>query len=574
MARLLFLLLLLGCGTGDAAGGDGSDFCARMMPGYAPPRVEFGRGGDALPSFRDATAALGLPTDLHAVTSSVGDLNRDGNLDILVWEKDGAGVKEAYLNCGSRFLPLGLAGRIDGAPADLLGSGASASVLRDLDGDGRTDLVVATLDTRVHVLLQQDGLRFSHRLAWAPPAPPTQPPFPRIAVVAPVDINGDGRLDLYAAFRLKVDMPRPGAHAENRVLLQQPDGSFADATMAPEYAPIFACGDNLTLGVNFFLDPRPGNMTRYIWLGNINADSCLYRYSIDAGRPSFRQVKLPLVGDPPRTMGVEHAYEDNSGASLVTESNWGLSAPTFRIADSGVTDVTGNISFDPVPADTHNLISWGMARRDFDNDGFEDLAEANGSYFIKAVEDVFFAGTPGLGPQYLQLYRNDGTDHLKNESAGAGAPFATPGGGFSLAAGDLDHDGCYDLLATPKDRSRDVGEYDNDAWDNGVRVLLNSCSYSNDRLGLVLPDDAVLVTVEGSRPVNGTTTPFTRYRGVKPSPGIASGSDRAYMIVGLGRGASVRRVTVTTEKAGRFASFSLDGAALKVNAYNDVRAPR
>lgn len=576
-------LLLCGsrCGPAEALAPDGGNFCAVTMAGYAPPPSRFPMGGDATPSFRDATAAWGLPLDLHSLTASIGDLNRDGNLDLLVWEKSGAGIKEAYLGCGGRFVPLGLAGRIDGAPVDLLHQGAVASAIRDIDGDGRPDLLVGTLDNQVRVLRQEAGLRFSHR-AWTPPPDDPKKPHPRISIIAPVDIDGDGRLDLYVAYRdtKSLAMGMKGEQqggTPDRVLLQRPDGSFADAAGTPDYAPIFECGNQFTYGVLFFAEARPGSARkRYLWLGSINTDSCLFEYTLDSGRPAWNQRKLPVTGLSPRTMGLEYAYEDDSGAPVVTESNSHMTAPTFRVTDREITDLTASVDFTPYPPRAEDLLAWGSARRDFDNDGGEDLVLANGAHLDPVLQEMFFGGlaVEGHGAQYLQIYRNDGTDKLHNASAAAGAEFNTPAGWYTLAVGDFDRDGCYDLVAGPKDLAKDVGEYDIDEWPTGVRLLLNSCSYPNDRLGLVLPDRAALVTVEGTRSVNGTARPFTKYRGVKDSPGVGSGSDRAYLIVGVGRGATVGRVTVTADKGGRFESFAVDGKALKMNAYNDVSAPK
>ena len=149
--------------------------------------------------FADATAAFGLPTDVHGLGVSTADLDGDRRPDLFV-----SGSNRLFLNTGGRFDEQtgdGFTWPTYGDEDDPAGVAAG-----DLDGDGRPELVIgqhynSTLDfgRRVPVRVYAnrgpgDGrrVRFVDVTAEAGlPGLPTKSPHVEL-----VDLDADGRLDI------------------------------------------------------------------------------------------------------------------------------------------------------------------------------------------------------------------------------------------------------------------------------------------------------------------------------------------------------------------------------------------
>jgi enediyne biosynthesis protein E4 len=94
-------------------------------------------------------------------------------------------------------------------------------------------------------------------------------------------------------------------------------------------------------------------------------------------------------------------------------------------------------------APSRNLLGFGIAFLDVDNDGRLDLMTANGHV------DDYRPGIPYAMP--IQLLRGGADGRLRDVSGRAGPPFLLPHLGRGLAAGDLDNDGQVDALVIAHD---------------------------------------------------------------------------------------------------------------------------
>src|SRR5262249_28279059 len=92
--------------------------------------------------FIDITAAAGLPTTEGFSVKGVGDVDQDGDTDLIVTQNLNA-VPQIYLNNGQGHFTL-KAGAITGAPSGTLTYASwGLGVVTDFDNDGTADIVIA-----------------------------------------------------------------------------------------------------------------------------------------------------------------------------------------------------------------------------------------------------------------------------------------------------------------------------------------------------------------------------------------------------------------------------------------------
>lgn len=158
-------------------------------------------------AFLDATEAWGL-NGTGGGSLGLADVDGDGATDLLVDSR-------VLLQKDGRFgdahpLPLP-----DDAPVH------QASFVQ-LDGDGRPDVVLTTTDGRLHAFRQAGGgdAHFEDATVALGLADRVDAP----AYFCAGDLNGDHRTDLFLAV------------PEGLILLQQPDGRFAEADDAPRFS--------------------------------------------------------------------------------------------------------------------------------------------------------------------------------------------------------------------------------------------------------------------------------------------------------------------------------------------------
>lgn len=531
---------------GDAASeradglGDGAADRADQAGDAAPETAggDQGAGDEAPPLFRDVTSEIGLPT-LYGPSASLVDVDRDGRLDLLV-----GGHRELSDSRTELFLqteeggfePVGLREATTGE--ELLDDVLSTSVA-DLDGDGRPDLLLGGYtETRLQVLWNEGELSFSAETLHR-----EEEDWGRVQHVEVADLDGDGHLDLYLGvqwIRVFYEAERAedfwgpdklGRERLDNVLLRgRPGRSFRNDssefphitehrgrfTYVASVVPMRAFGDRdlLYLGNHLNNGDRAFRIER--------SEAGLAFEPLEANEGPLRQVR--------DTMGVDHAYRDAAGVTLLMATNF-YEQVMLQIGSWGVADASSNL-----PDGLDAYVGWGTAFLDADNDGAQDLAIAAGTTCDERVVEFGCRGAPDGPPQRLLYLEADGNGGFANASGKAGALFEEASGDwYGLARGDVNRDGCVDLVVTPRevlteptDEQKAVHElfrYEGP----GIRVLRNTCPEpDNHWVGVEVPDR--IGTVVRVKPPEGRL----RFRSITGSTGLGLRSEGRRLHFGLG----------------------------------------
>ena len=327
-----------------------------------------------------------------------GDLNGDGNLDVVVANYLGASVTILLGNGSGGFSQAG------GSPITV-GAGAISLAIGDVNGDGRIDVAVANyLGASVTILLGNGTGGF----VQAPGSPIATGNGPRSVAIA--DVNGDGKLDLAVA-----------NYDDNNVaiLLGNGGGAFSAAAGSPVAV---ATG--------------PYSVTAADVTGGGKPDLAVVNYGSATvttlqGNGSGRFIQAPgspfAVGTQPTFVATGDMNGDgkldlavvNYGGNNVTIL-LGKTCPTNGCSALSLTPSSGS----PVAVGAQQPAS--VAVGDLNGDGKLDLAVANESFNSNSVTILLGNGLGGFGQA-------------------AGSPVGVGAKPVSVAIGDLNGDGRLDL---------------------------------------------------------------------------------------------------------------------------------
>ena len=176
------------------------------------------------------------------------------------------------------------------------------------------------------------------------------------------------------------------------------------------------------------------------------------------------------------------------------------------------------------------LPSWeftgfGIAWIDYDNDGWLDLAVANGA--VKRLETLVLRGDDYPFHQTNQLFRNLGNGRLYDASEDLGDARLLSEMSRGLAVGDFDNDGDADFLVT-----NDGGP---------ARLLRNEVGNRRNWLGVRFLDATTLRPLLGTWVELETASGESLRRRVRTAGSYASARDDR-VLFGLGTSGSVRRL--------------------------------
>jgi enediyne biosynthesis protein E4 len=395
-------------------------------------------------------------------------LEATGN-GVAIFDFDGDGANDLFLPNGTRLDAAGKSSpsqlyRNDGkghftdvaAQAGLTRTGwAQAACAGDIDNDGHTDLLVTYYG---HNTLYRNlgGGKFAD-ITEAAHLPVTGTRWG--AGCAFLDYDRDGLLDIFVSNYVDLDLantPKPGDPgacdwkglavscgptglplAHNALYRNNGDGTFTDVS---EKAGILKPGGRYGLGVavaDFDNDGWPD-----IYVACDQTPSLLYhnnRHGAFEEAGDRYGVAYNADGRLQAGMGVAIADFDGNGWLDIAKTNFSGDRPSLYRNENGTffEDVAERAGLG-----VNQLLGWGAAFLDIDEDGLPDLVMANGHVY----PDV---DTSPVGETYRQrtlLYRNLGNGRFADISHLAGAPFAVKRPARGLAVGDLDGDGRPEIV--------------------------------------------------------------------------------------------------------------------------------
>ncbi|HZQ51719.1 MAG TPA: CRTAC1 family protein [Bryobacteraceae bacterium] len=274
-----------------------------------------------------------------------------------------------------------------------------------------------------------------------------------------LDYDRDGYVDLFVANYVDLDLsktPHPGQGdycvwkgipvmcgprglplAHNALYRNNGNGTFTDVSDAAE---ILKPGGRYGLGVvaaDFDNDGWPD-----IYVACDQTPSLLY-HNLHNGTFAERGAEAGVAynadGALQAGMGIAVGDYDGDGRLDIAKTNFSGDLTSLFHNDDGkfFTDVSREAGLG-----SRQLLGWGVAFVDVDDDGWRDLVVANGHVYPEVEGKQ-------LGDTYLQptvLYQNLGNGKFKDVTDEAGPAFRTPRPARGLALGDVDGDGRPEIV--------------------------------------------------------------------------------------------------------------------------------
>ena len=409
--------------------------------------------GDGSGGFTEKTDA-GL-TGVEFSSSSAADVNGDTHPDLLITGEDDGGAESAtlYLNDG--------AGVFTAAGASLTGVMRSSSAIGDVDNDGNLDLLYTGENAGKRTLLYLgDGSGgFTEQATELAGVSEGSTVFG--------DVDGDSNLDLVLTGEgtslLVADVYRGdgsgGFSALKPQLTGLSDGAIASADFDGNgHMDLLLSGTDSDLNERTILYENDGGDL-------VNAFSEAGARLTGSANGSISVSDFDGNGAPDIFLSGENADNDPF-ATLYTNDNSGDLSSAFSDASAALTAVqnSSSIAADLVGTDAPDLLVTGTPSGSnsdattilYENDGSGSLSAADAGFtgFVGAVDvgdvdadgdqDVALSGANGSGDG-VALYTNDGGGSFSSFDAGISAKNGL------VAWGDSDDNGYDDLFVTGQD---------------------------------------------------------------------------------------------------------------------------
>jgi hypothetical protein len=366
--------------------------------------------------FTDVTSGSGLEAPFYGMGVATGDFDNDGKTDVLI---TGVGGARLFHNLGGgRFSDVTQGAGVAGDPTDW----STAAAFFDLDRDGDLDLFVANYVRWSREIDAEVGYKIDGQTrAYGPPMnfqgafphlyrndgngrftdisatggvqvknTSTGVPAAKTLGVSPLDLNGDGWIDLIVA----------NDTVQNFVFLNQHDGTFKEVGPATGLAFDSYGNTRGAMGIDAARFTRDGKLA--VAIGNFANEMTAFYVAQNAGSPTPTATREDVL------------FTDEA-------LSWGIGGP----------------SRDP--------LKFGVFFFDYDLDGRLDLLTTNGHL----EEEIAKIQHGQRYEQSAQLFWNAGDAGMVSVTTNqAGADLFKPIVGRGSAFADIDGDGDLDCVLT------------------------------------------------------------------------------------------------------------------------------
>jgi uncharacterized protein (TIGR03437 family) len=447
--------VMLGTGTGQFTAGPGSPIPVGAAPVFVASAdfngdnkadlIVANSGDNTLTVlFGDGagffTVAPASPVALAATPQSLalGDLNKDGNQDIVVVNSSAKNVAVLLGDGTGRF-------RAPAVATVTVGSLPLAAVVADMNGDGNMDILVANSGDNTVSELVGDGTGAFTVAGGSPFSVGSKP-----SSLAVADINGDGLTDIITANSTNNNVT---------VLLGTTSGGFTPATSSP-----FAVGTGpcfVTTG-DFNGDGKPDAAVANLSSGNVSV--LLNSLPVITANPASLSFYAVAGHGSPAALGVTTSSTTSGGAYTIAAAQPWLSSTPASNSTGVVTSVHLSANPASLGAGVYSATVRYKATNFFDAATAVTLNVTNPTGTLTAPSGSPFSS--GGGPQSVAVadlngdgkpdivtanYAANTVTVLMGDGAGgftpaAGSPFATGTSPASVAIGDFNGDGKPDIV--------------------------------------------------------------------------------------------------------------------------------
>lgn len=399
--------------------------------------------------------------------AALADLDGDGDLDVYLVQGGPLGSKDAEPPGDRLYVNRLEGGRLhfddvtESSGADVARAYGMGVAAGDVDHNGLPDLYLTNFGND-QLLLTTPGPGGAIRLRDASHLLASK--NPRWSVSATLaDLDADGWLDLYVAnyvdFALAIHKPcrdytgspsycSPLAYSAEPDLLLRNLGKARGGEVRFERVALEAMEKHFGAGLGVVASDFNGDGRLDLYVAN---DQSANQMWINQGGLKFTDeallsgTALNAEGRPEAGMGIAIGDVDSDGDDDLMVSHLDRETNTLYLAqgDGFFEDRTRESGFGTASWD---FTGFGIAWLDIDNDGWLDLAVANGA--VKHLEHLVRAKDPFPLHQGNQLFHNQGGGRFVEATDRGGPAFELSEVSRGLVPGDIDNDGDIDLLLT------------------------------------------------------------------------------------------------------------------------------